>query len=290
MEPTPEDLPNRANPRDHLEETRVQASKSVLVWSLTISVLVTAASVFGLVDRGVYGEETKNWATQAQGQDIGNLLAVVTLLLSGYGYYKGSHRAALVWLGTLLYLVYAYIVYSMAVHFNSLFLVYVATLGLSSYAVMFNVNGLRAENERFPPPVARKVAGYTSIAIGVLFGLLWLSELIPATLSGEVPQSVADAGLWVNPIHVIDLAVLLPAFIIAGYLTLKRKAAGQFFVGPLLTFSVLMGASIVAAMILMTAEGFVNTLPPLVVVSVTVLASLFAASRYLMGSYDSAPD
>jgi hypothetical protein len=260
------------------------------MWSLAISALVTTTSVLGLLDQSIYGEETKNWATQARGQDIGNLLAVVVLLVSGYGYYRGSHRAALVWLGALLYLVYAFIVYSMAVHFNALFLVYVATLGLSSYALMFKVNALRAENEDFPQPAARKVAGYTSIAIGVLFGLLWLSELIPATLSGEVPQSVIDAGLWVNPIHVIDLAVLLPAFIIAGYLTLRGKAAGQFFVGPLLIFSVLMGASIVAAMALMTVEGFENTLPPLVMVSVIVLASLFAAWRYLMDSYDYAPE
>lgn len=258
-------------------------SKSVLVWSLTISVLVTTTSVLGLIDPDVYGEETKNWATQARGQDIGNLLAVATLLLSGYGYHKGSHRSALVWLGTLLYLVYAFIVYSMAVHFNPLFLVYVTTLGLSSFAVIFTVNGLRAENERFPRPAAFKMAGYTAIAIGVLFGLLWLSELVPATLSGEVPQSVIDAGLWVNPIHVIDLAVLLPAFIIAGYLTLQGRASGLFFVGPLLTFSVLMSASIVAAMALMTVEGFENTLPPLVIVTVVMLGSLIAASRYLVG-------
>lgn len=264
-----------------------EGSKSVLAWSLPISALVTVASVLGLVDPDIYVEETKNWATQAKGQDIGNLLAVATLLFSGFGYYKGSHRAALVWLGTLLYLVYAYIVYSMAVHFNALFLVYVAILGLSSYAVMFTANGLRAEKEGSPDPASRKVAGFTSVAIGVLFGLLWLSELIPATLSGEMPQSVMDAGLWVNPIHVIDLAILLPAFIIAGYLTLNGKGAGQFFVGPLLTFSVLMGASIVAAMALMTVEGFENTLPPLVTVSVIVLASLFAAWRYLRGSYDS---
>jgi hypothetical protein len=89
----------------------------------------------------------------------------------------------------------------------------------------------------------------------------------------------------VNPVHVIDLAVLLPAFVISGYLTLKRRAAGQFFVGPLLTFSVLMGASIVAAMVLMTVEGFEDTLPPLVMVTVIVLASLWAAWRYLAGSY-----
>ena len=260
----------------------ITAPKSVLIWSVIISVPVTLASVLGLSDPSVYDEETKNWATQARGQDLGNLLAVATLLLSGSGYSRGSHRAGLVWLGTLLYLVYAYIVYSMAVHFNELFLVYVAALGLSSYALMWWVDRLRADNQLVAPPSTRRVAGYTSITIGVLFGLLWLSELIPATLTGEVPQSVIDAGLWVNPIHVIDLAVLLPAFIIAGCLTLKGRASGQFFVGPLLVFSVLMGASIVAAMILMTMEGFENTLPPLMMVSLIVLASLFAASRYLM--------
>ena len=265
---------------------RTAPSKAIVVWSLAITILVTLASILGLADSDVYGEETKNWATQAKGQDLGNLLAVVTLLLSGYGYYRGSHRAGLIWLGTLLYLVYAYVIYSMAVHFNELFLVYVAALGLSSYAVMWSVGRLRADNQHLPQPSARRVAGYTSITIGVLFGLLWLSELIPATLSGEAPQSVIDAGLWVNPVHVIDLSVLLPAFIIAGYLTLQGEASGLFFVGPLLVFSVLMGASIVAAMILMTSEAAENTLPPLVMVSLIVLASLFAAWRYLMSPAD----
>ena len=152
---------------------------------------------------------------------------------------------------------------------------------------MFNVNRLRADNECFPQPAHRKVAGYTSLAVGILFALLWLSELIPATLSGEVPQSVVEAGLWVNPIHVIDLAVLLPGLIIAGSLALKGKPAGQFFVGPLLVFSVLMGASIVAAMVMMMVEGLDNTLPPLVMVSAVVLATFYAARRYLAGSYDS---
>ena len=258
---------------------------SVLVWTTVISTLATAASLLGLLDEGVYGKETENWAHQARGQDIGNLLAVGALWISGMRYHRGSHRAGLVWLGTLLYFVYAYLIYAIAVHFNELFLVYVAVLGLSAYAVILRVARLRAENERFVEPAARAVAGSTSIAIGVGFGALWLSELIPATLSGRVPQSVEDAGLWVNPVHVIDLAVLLPAFVIAGYLTLRRNATGAFFVAPLLTFSVLMGASIVAAMILMTAAGFDNTLPPLAMVSIVVLLSAFAAWRYLSGSY-----
>lgn len=262
-----------------------EAPRSVLVWTVAISILVTAASVLGLVDQGVYSEETKNWATQARGQDIGNLLAVVTLGVSGYASFRGSHRAALVWLGTLLYLVYAYVVYSMAVHFNQLFLVYVAALGLSAYALMLSLPRLRADNARFPLPPNRRLAGYTSIAIGILFAALWLSELVPATLAGEVPRSVEEAGLWVNPIHVIDLALLLPAFVFAGYLTLRGRATGAFLVAPLLTFSVLMGASIVAAMALMTAEGFENTLPPLVMVTLVVILSMLALWRYLTGAY-----
>ena len=258
-----------------------QATKPIWLWSWAISALVTLASVLGLTDPGTYDEETANWAAQARGQDIGNLVAVVTLLVSGHRWARGSHRAAMVWLGTLLYLVYAYTVYSLAVHFNQLFLVYVAAMGLSVYAVLLSVDRLRADSRRLPPPPARMVAGCTSIAIGGLFGVLWLSELIPATVSGEVPQSVVEAGLWVNPIHVIDLAILLPALIIAGWQTLQGRATGRFFVGPLLVFSVLMGTSIVAAMVLMTTEGVEDTSAPLIMVSLTVLASLFAAWRHL---------
>lgn len=248
---------------------------------MAIAALVLTASLSGLVGESAYDEETTNWALQARGQDIGNLLAVITLLVSGHLFRKGSHRAALVWWGTLIYLVYAYLVYAMAVHFNQLFLVYVGVLGLSAYAAMLSVDRLRAADIVLAAPGASRLAGYTSIAIGVLFAGLWLSELVPATLSDEVPQSVTDAGLWVNPVHVIDLALLLPAMVIVGILALRGRAAGQFFVGPLLVFSVLMGASIVATMVLMALDGFEDTLAPLVMVSLVVLASAVAARRHL---------
>lgn len=219
---------------------------------------------------------------QAKGQDIGNLLAVILLMVSGYRYYKGSYSAALVWLGTLLYLIYAYIVYGMAVHLNGLFLVYVAALGLSVFAVLMNVNVLKSRFGKTPAASVRKLAGYTLTTIGVLFAFLWLGELIPALISGIVPQSIVDAGLIVNPIHVMDLAVVLPAFILAGYLTLKNVLNGLFFVGPWLVFSALMATSIVAAMVLIGMdEGFTKILPPFVIVSVVAVMSLLAGWRYL---------
>lgn len=256
-------------------------SHSIIIWSLVISTLVMVASMLGLLWPGAYLHETTNWAVQAKGQDLGNLFAVVTLLASGYLYSKGSFKASLVWLGTLFYLVYAYIVYAMAVHFSILFLIYIAILGLSTYASIFNLGHIKSIKTAFPSGSARKIASLALIVIGILFGLLWLSELIPAILTGNVPQSVKDAGLWVNPIHVIDLSVVLPAFIITGYLARKNDKNGLLFIAPWLTFSVIMGISIIAGMVIMVSEGYSNAIPPMVMVSAVVVYSLFALWRYL---------
>ena len=46
----------------------------VLMWSVAICALTLLTSVAGLTDPHVYAQETANWATQAKGQDVGNLL------------------------------------------------------------------------------------------------------------------------------------------------------------------------------------------------------------------------
>lgn len=256
-------------------------SRSVLVWSGVISALVVLASVAGLVDPRVYGQETANWATQAKGQDVGNLLAVVVLVGAAVAYRKGSVRAGLVWLGTLLYLIYAFVVYAMAVHLNYLFLVYVAVLGLSAWAVIFHANQVRSGDLQYPQGRSSTVAAWVLISTGVLFAGLWLSELVPALVTGQVPASLAEAGLWVNPIHVIDLSMVLPGFIVAGVAALQRRGHGLFWLAPWLVFSVLMGSSIVAAMVLMMLSGVTTALPAAVMVSVVVTASLLAVWGYL---------
>ncbi|MGA8048054.1 MAG: hypothetical protein WCA30_17490 [Dermatophilaceae bacterium] len=255
--------------------------RSIMPWSLVLSVLVVVSSLAGLLDPRVYDQETENWTTQAWGQDLGNLLAVAVLLAAALRYRGGSHRAGLVWLGTLMYLIYAFIVYAMAVHLNYLFLVYVAVLGLSAWAVIFHVSDLRARTTAYPHGRPRTVAAGVLVATGVLFAALWLSELVPALLTDSVPASLTEAGLRVNPIHVIDLSVVLPGFIISGVAALKDREHGLFWLAPWLVFSVLMGTSIVAAMLLMMASGAADALPPAVLVSILVLASLVALAGYL---------
>jgi hypothetical protein len=269
---------------------RLSLPRSVLVWSLVVSPLVVLASVAGLADPRVYGQETQNWATQARGQDLGNLLAVVVLVVAAVWYRKGSQRAGLVWLGTLLYLVYAFVVYAVAVHFNYLFLVYVAALGLGAWAVILHANRLRDADVQYPLGRPLKVAAGVIIGIGVLFAGLWLSELVPALISGKAPASLTEAGLWVNPIHVIDLSVVLPGFIVAGVAALQRREHGLFWLAPWLVFSALMGSSIIAAMVLMVMAGVASTAPVMVMVSLVVVASLLTAWGYLRGLSLSGPE
>lgn len=101
-----------------VREAGPRAWTGPLVWSGLIALLVVTCSIAGLVDPRVYAQETQNWVLQAKGQDIGNLLAVLVLVITAVRYRSGSARAGLVWLGTLLYLVYAFTVYAMAVHLN----------------------------------------------------------------------------------------------------------------------------------------------------------------------------
>ncbi len=256
--------------------------------SFVIAVLVTVASVLGLITSWPYQEETENWVLQARGQDIGNLLAVVVLVVSAIRMRAGSFGAAQWWMGTLLYLLYAYIVYAFAVHFGRLFLVYVAILGLVFFTLVIALS-TRERAPAYPSGPTRLFAAWVLIGTGALFALLWLSELVPATVTGQVPPSIAAAGLIVSPIHVIDLSVVLPGMIIIGVLALKGNKTGLELTVPGLIFSVLMGSSIIAAMLLIVATGETSGLVPMVMVAVVVVASLAAAIAYARRMRDARP-
>ncbi len=257
-------------------------SKVWIFCSVLIGALVLLSSLLGIFDPVTYAQESANWAMQAVGQDIGNLLAVPVLLVSTYFLTKKSVAAWLVWLGTLLYFIYAFLIYAFFVHFNYLFLVYVAILGLSAYSVIVGLLGqdlaILAKSV-----VGKRFRGASVLLMltGGLFALLWLSEIIPALISGDLPKSIATAGLWVNPIQVIDLSLVLSAMILIGVLLWRKKTLGYVFAAPWLVFSVLMGSSIVATLFLDLRTGNAEAVVPLAMVGLLVVASVIVVYCYL---------
>jgi hypothetical protein len=248
-------------------------------WKLTsylISLLSIISSLFGLLHPLPYINETANWALQARGQDLGNLLAALLLAYSVANLHKYSLKHYFLWIGSLMYFVYAYLVYALAVHFNFLFLLYVLILSLSLHSLIAGLVLYRPHNV---PIIKDSFSAVVLLLTGSLFALLWLSEIIPSIINNTTPQGLIDTALWVNPIHVIDLSVVLPGFIYTGYQLLLHSPFAAIMAPCWLVFSTLMGSSIVFAMILMAQNNFPNTFPPMIMTSIIVLFCIYSLTR-----------
>jgi hypothetical protein len=261
----------------------VTISKTALWLSVLAAILVLIASVAGLLLKSTYARETTSYALQGVAQDIVNSVAAVTMLMTAYLAGRGSVRAFLVWLGVVLTVVYSYVIYAFAVHFNGLFPVYVAILGLSFYALVLSVCGLppdRLHPSVVTAPIAKVVSVFL-LVVALLFYLQWLSEDVPALLSGTVPRSVLESGLLTNPVHVLDMAFMLPAMIVTAILLWNRRPIGALLAVPLLVFSLLTVMGILAIF----AVTSLNGTPPSVVVELLfgalALVSLLLTVLYL---------
>lgn len=148
-------------------------------------------------------------------------------------------------LGALLFTIYNYVIYTLSISFGPLFLVWVAVLGLSCYALALGLTtvDLSAIKARFQRP-ARSTAWFL-IVVATLFCAVWLKDIVPALLAGEAPAGVRALELPTNPVHVMDLAVLLPGVIATGVMLPGRAAPGYAFAPASLVFLALTGMPIV---------------------------------------------
>jgi hypothetical protein len=251
-----------------------------LLLGLLATTCMLISSLAGFFTDVVYRQETPAWRAQAQGQDWANLLIVVpALLIATARLVRGSQPALHVWRGLLLYVLYSYILYAFFIHFNQLFLAYVGALGFSFYAL---ASSLAKHRVSLPEPLPRaRFARAVLMASAVLFAAMWLSQIVPANLTGSVPGGLQDVGLVVNPVHVLDLALILPAMIIAATMLRTRRAAGYLLAVPVLVFAVVMGGAIEFMFLVQWRRGMEIVVPAVVVMGAAVLASALAAWRLL---------
>lgn len=221
--------------------------KVLFVLSFLIGALIVAVSAGALSSGGTYAHETPQWQIQCMGQDLVNLVLTAPCLLTGALLMLNGHLAGrLIWPGIMLYVLYTFAIYCFSVHFNPFFIAYCFIFGLSLYALAFFLYHTLIRNRSrppLPPALAYGTAAYL-LVIGLAFYALWLTDIISAIRSGSVPADVSAAGLPTNPVHVLDLSVMLPLIIIGGILLLRRQWAGVLLAPYLLTFCALMNATI----------------------------------------------
>ncbi len=227
--------------------------------SFPLALLLAGASLGGSLLSSAYHAETSLHAVQAVGNDAGNLFLIVPILVLGSVFaLRGSLAALLLWMGTLLYLVYDFLGYAFGLHFNAMFLAYCAILGLSFYALAGSLPALPIAEiaRRFGARAPVKVTAALLLMMALATAYHWLAEAVPALFAGQMPQAVRDAGQFTDPVAVVDLAFGVPACMIVAVLLLRRKPLG-FVLGPvLLTFLILSSLALVPIGIAMDLRGF----------------------------------
>ena len=114
------------------------------------------------------------------------------------------------------------------------------------------------------------------VFVGVAFGGVWVAQLVPAAITGEPPAELVATGLFTNPIHVIDLAFILPLHLIAGVALWRGRALGFALAPVLLGFGALMTATIAFLAVLMEVRHVADGGYP-IAVAMSVLAALSLA-------------
>ena len=266
--------------------------RTALALSVPVAALAMIASGAGVFVEATYARETSNWAAQARGQDVVNLVVAYPALLAlAWVAARGSVRAYLAWLGVMAYSAYSYLLYAGFLHFSAWFLVYVVVLGLSCAALVVGLVSVShtslsaAVSERAPT----RAAGRVLIVMGVLFALLWMSEIVPAALDGGPLTSAADAGLVTNPVYVLDLAVFLPAMVVVGALLIRRRPLALTLALTLFGWGVVLGTAVIGMFVSMAMSGEELVVVPVVMMTVAVIVKAVVAGR-LLGAVDPGVD
>ncbi|MDH4211483.1 MAG: hypothetical protein OEV79_08545 [candidate division WOR-3 bacterium] len=261
-----------------------QGNRIIIRLSFLVCILLVIVSCVGLLFPNTYSADTPSWTAQALGQDIFDLFLVVPFLLITVTFIrKRSRKALLMWSGAVLYLIYSFVIYCFAVHFNNLFIVYCSILGLSFYAfVYYLVSQLRrSATDWFGETVSVKSVGYYFIAISCIFYLLWLSEVVPSIMAGTIPKNIIEMGLLTNPVHALDLSITLPGILIVGILLLRRKTSGLLLAPSILIFMILMDITIGGLNIIMQIRGLEGNYIISMVMAVLALVSAWLLIRFL---------
>jgi hypothetical protein len=243
---------------------------------MLILVLIPVATLAGLFVPGFY-RDTAWMIPQARGQDLVTLLAVEPLLIvTLLAYRKRPMAATLAWAGALGYVLYTYAMYSYTTYFNALFLVYVALFSASLFALTDLLVHLDPEQVRGatrPTLPIRVIAAFCGL-IGLFFLVTWLAQIVPATLQGTVPEPVLLAKTPTSAVHVQDLAVALPLYLLTAVWLWGRRAWGFVLAPILLVVADVTLLALLAMGALMSQSGFAGALDMAPVFAVLTLISL----------------
>ncbi|MCF7932315.1 MAG: hypothetical protein K9K93_04020 [Acholeplasmataceae bacterium] len=226
----------------------IKNKQKILILTLLIALMATIVSLVGLCssrDWGstlittIYGDVVKTYgiglyfrdsvsvAAQGLAADLITLVIGVPLLITSVVHMiKGSFKAHLVLLGTIGYVLYTYTSYVFLWMYNPLFIMYVALMSMSLFALILLMMSVSVESikDRFKETLPVRFIAIYQIVIGAMIGLLWLGKIAPTLTDGAAPEGIEHYTTLV--IQGLDLGIVVPVAILSGMLLLKGRPMG----------------------------------------------------------------
>ncbi|MFP9190517.1 hypothetical protein [Natronosalvus vescus] len=244
--------------------------------TIGIAVLSVVSSLLGLFRPGHYDPAL---LPQFYAQDALVLVVGVPALALGlYTALAGSLRGYIVWLGALAYMTYMWASVGLQVPFNRFFLGYILLFGLSLFTfvggtVAIDPVGVR---QSLADHLSERLYGGFLLVIALGLAVLWLAELVPATLTGTPPLLVEEMGPQALVSHFLDLAVVVPGLLVGAVWLIQGRSWGYVFAGVGLVFGALLAPTIAAMTVVLVLEDDVTV--PFVALVFTMVPILLAAA------------
>jgi hypothetical protein len=258
------------------------------VLSAILALLVAVAAAAGLWIDGLY-QDPDPLAAMYRGYDLIALLVVapllaVTLLPS----LRHRTRVRLVWTGLLAFCVYNYALYVFGTAFSAAFLVHVAIFTLAVYALVLALAHLdvTAVSGRFSPRTPVRVVGVILLGLGVSLGAMWVVSALRFAVTGEIPVEASRLTVPITTTHlgyVLDLSLLVPAYVLAAVLLWRRAPWGYVLAPTLLVAGTLQQVGYMTALLFQTGAGIpgasaFDPAEPVITLAYVIAATLLLAN------------
>lgn len=226
------------------------SAKMIVKWlTYAIVMLAVTATLGGLFIPNLYRDSIAI-KTVWRGNDAVTLFLLPFLLAAHHHFQNGNQRAALLWLGLLLYMFYNYAFYLFGAAFNTFFLIYAGLFSLSLYTFLIGIYhiNVKAIGLSVRVPLRAKVTSVFLFLVALPLATVELRDCISFIFTGKEPAI---------PVLVLslDLTLVIPNTLLSAILLWRGNQWGYVLSAIMLVKSFTYGMVLVVGTILSGATG-----------------------------------
>jgi hypothetical protein len=189
--------------------------------SILIAFLTAIASIGGLLNPD-YFYPTEELRQFALANDVTNLLIGLPILLGSIWFdHHGKYLGRLLWPGALMYTLYNYLAYAIALPVSWIYLAYLLIVALCLYSLVAALANIDVETAR--RHIQGEVPERFSASVLILLGGFVFLRVIGVIASAQL--SASEIGITERALLVADI-LLAPAWILGGALLWKKRPLG----------------------------------------------------------------